>query len=290
MIQDKPFKIVWGVWAVSIYMAVIAAIVYYFNVRNQSVTTHFVKKNEHRIQVALSAPKTSKKNKKTIKTKKSSISHKNKRAPSKSIHRPKTKAKISPKNRQETKKKTIAKPKSTKKIRKEKVLKKKVAKKPERKIKQKKVKEQPRSKNTKQNLSSLFSKVKTPKKITHAPTSSVSKQNQTHKKLKSASQKITNSLKIQKSSDSGIENKYLAKVEEKLKGWPAQAEYAGEKATVWLKINPSGYFEYKVITASNSQGFNDGLVAYLEQLKRFGFGPHKGNRPYELEVEFIATD
>ena len=125
MIQDKPFKIVWGVWAVGIYVAVIAAIVYYFNVRNQSVTTHFVKKNEHRIQVALSAPKTSKKNKKTIKTKKSSISHKNKRAPSKPIHRPKTKAKVSPKNRQETKKKTIAKPKSTKKIRKEKVFKKK---------------------------------------------------------------------------------------------------------------------------------------------------------------------
>ncbi len=89
---------------------------------------------------------------------------------------------------------------------------------------------------------------------------------------------------------SGIENAYLAMIEEKLKGWPAQSEYAGEKAKVWIKVEPNGRFIFKVITASGSEAFNSGLVAYLKQLQSIGFGHHKGNRAYELDVEFIATE
>ena len=101
---------------------------------------------------------------------------------------------------------------------------------------------------------------------------------------------VSDSLKIQKKSDSGIENAYLAMIEEKLKGWPAQSEYAGEKAKVWIKVEPSGIFRFKVITASGNEAFNSGLIVYLEQLQKIGFGPHKGNRPYELDVEFIANE
>ena len=36
--------------------------------------------------------------------------------------------------------------------------------------------------------------------------------------------------------------------------------------------------------------FNIGLEEYLKQLQRFGFGPHKGGRVYEINVEFIATE
>ena len=32
------------------------------------------------------------------------------------------------------------------------------------------------------------------------------------------------------------------------------------------------------------------LEEYLKQLQRFGFGPHKGGRVYEIDVEFIATE
>ena len=106
----------------------------------------------------------------------------------------------------------------------------------------------------------------------------------------SASELVSNSLKIQEKSDSGIENAYLAMIEEKLKGWPAQSEYAGEKAKVWIKVEPSGIFRFKVISASGNDAFNSGLIAYLKQLQKIGFGPHKGNRPYELDVEFIATE
>ena len=106
----------------------------------------------------------------------------------------------------------------------------------------------------------------------------------------SASKILSDSLKVQKHSDRGLENAYFALIEEKLKGWPAQSEYAGEMAKVWLKVKPSGHFIFKVVTASANEDFNIGLVAYLKQLQGLGFGPHKGNRPYELDVEFIATD
>ena len=79
-------------------------------------------------------------------------------------------------------------------------------------------------------------------------------------------------------------------MEEKLKDWPAQSEYAGEEAKVWLKIKPNGHFTFKVLTASSSSHFNEGLIAYLKQLQRFGFGKHKGNRAYEINVEFVASE
>ena len=101
---------------------------------------------------------------------------------------------------------------------------------------------------------------------------------------------VSNSLKVQKKSDSGIENAYLAMIEEKLKGWPAQSEYAGEKARVWIKVEPSGTYRFKVISASGNDAFNSGLILYLKQLQKIGFGPHKGKKPYELDVEFIAKE
>jgi protein TonB len=45
-----------------------------------------------------------------------------------------------------------------------------------------------------------------------------------------------------------------------------------------------------VVSASGNDAFNSGLIAYLKQLQKIGFGPHKGNRPYELDVEFIANE
>ncbi len=58
----------------------------------------------------------------------------------------------------------------------------------------------------------------------------------------SASDLVSDSLKIQKNSDSGVENAYFAQIEEKLKGWPAQSEYAGEMAKVSIVVEPSRRF------------------------------------------------
>jgi protein TonB len=95
---------------------------------------------------------------------------------------------------------------------------------------------------------------------------------------------------VQKRSDSGVENAYLAKVQDMLEDWPAQSDYAGEKVKVILFIKPSGLFEFKLQTISSNKAFNSGLVAYLEQLQSIGFGHHKGKRTYEFGAEFIAND
>ncbi|HIP28446.1 MAG TPA: hypothetical protein EYG82_04655, partial [Sulfurovum sp.] len=111
-----------------------------------------------------------------------------------------------------------------------------------------------------------------------------------YKPKKSASELFNDSIKVQKPSDRGIENAYLAKVEEKLNGWPAQSEYAGEKAKVILTIQTNGRFTFKVVTESANPDFNEGLIAYLKQLQKFGFGPHNGGRAYSIDVEFLATE
>jgi len=265
MMKKSP-KLISGVLAFAVYFTLIGLLLFYFNTREAKKFVHYVKKDEHRIQVALSDPK----KKPKVKPK-----HKPKSKP-KPKQKPKIKPKVKPKPKKEVKKKII----------KEKITKKIIKKRDENLTKPKKKK-----------TLDLFANVKTSKKkniieVTDEPVKTAPKNDliKISDRPKSASERISSSLKIRKSSDSGIENAYFAKIEEKLKGWPAQSEYAGEMAKVWFKVQPSGSFEFKVITASNNEAFNTGLIAYLKQLQRLGFGRHKGERAYELDVEFIATE
>jgi len=124
----------------------------------------------------------------------------------------------------------------------------------------------------------LFSKVKIPqKKERKKGGASGTKKSQQHSIKKRA-------------KEQGIENAYLAKVERLLKGWPAQANFAGQEIDVWLKIYPSGNFEYKVLKLSRNPDFNHELINYLRQLQGIGFGPHRRARPYEIEVRFVAHE
>ena len=263
----KASKYIPGVLAIGVYFLVIGLLIFYFNTRNEEKSKRYVKKDEHRIQVALSAPKKSEKPK--VVKKKPKVQPKKK---------PKAKPKVKPKPKKVVKKKVI----------KEKIVKKK-------KIVKKDVnKTKPKKKNSAKNL---FANVKAPKKknlikvsdkpIKTKPKSTLIKVTD---KPKSASQRISSSLKNQKSSDSGVENAYLAKVQSMLEGWPAQSEYAGEKVKVILYINPTGFFEFKLKTVSNNQDFNIGLTEYLRQLQDIGFGRHKGERTYQFEAEFIAKE
>jgi protein TonB len=259
MMQIMPRKLIPGVMAVGIYFFVIILLVVYFNSKEHDKAKSYVKKDEHRIQVGLSSPSKIKKTKDT-----------------------KKKQKVKPKKKAVKKKvvkKQQAKPKkSTQK----KVIKEKIVKKVKPKVK------------PKNNTKDLFAKVNAPKnknliQVTEKPIITKPKHNILKTTdAKTASQRINESLKEQKSTKSGVESAYLAKVQSMLEGWPAQSEYAGEKVKVILYINQNGFFEFKITSASSNVDFNDGLTEYLEQLQEFGFGRHNGGRTYKFEAEFVA--
>ena len=257
---NKSSTFISGVLAVGIYIAFIVVLIIYFNTRDVQKPIHFVKKNEDRIRISMASPKDipNKQKKKTVKKKEK------------------------PKPKKIVKKETVKKKKTVKK----KVLKEKVVKKP-KKVKKLDINTTRPKKVNKPK--SLFDNVKTKKQPSKPKKKKVEKQIATKPKV-SASELFNDSIKVQKPSDRGIENAYLAMVEEKLNGWPAQSEYAGEKAKVLLKIQTNGSFTFKVITGSSNPDFNIGLEEYLKQLQRFGFGPHKGGRVYKIDVEFIATE
>ena len=264
MMDSKSFRVIPGVLAVGIYLLVVGLLLLYFNAKSEEKSKRYVKKDEHRIQVALSSSSSPLKKKEKVKAKKKL-----------------------PKKKKAVKKKKAAPKKHTKKrVIKEKIVKKK-------RVKKRDVnKTKPKKRN---NMKDLFANVKAPKKKNLIQVSSKHLKTKPKKNLikvtddkKSASSRINRSLKDQKSSSKGVESAYLARVQSMLEGWPAQSEYAGEKVKVILFIRPSGFFDFKIKSASRNHDFNRGLSEYLEQLQEFGFGPHKGERTYNFEAEFIA--
>ena len=169
------------------------------------------------------------------------------------------------KNIKKKRKKIIKKKKVKKKIIKKKIIKKKVIIKKST-IKRKKSRDKNSTKkHIKHSAKSLFDKIKVK-----------------NKKSKDTQKKID--------KDNGIKNAYFASIEEKLKDWPTQSNYAGERAVVWMKIETSGDFIFKIKSASANIEFNEGLKNYLKQLQRIGLGRHKGGRAYTINIEFIATN
>ena len=264
MMNNKSSTFISGVLAFGVYFVLLTTLLFYFNMREENKPIHYVKKNEDRIRVSMASPKSESK-KQTKKVVKKQVP---KKVQKKKVVKEKPKKKV-------VKKEVVKKKVIPKKVVKKKVIKEKVV---------KKVKPPKKKKETKPK--DLFANVtankKPEKKRVYKPKDS--------KPKVSASELFNNSIKVQKPSDRGIEIAYLAKVEEKLNGWPAQSEYAGEKAKVSLKIQTNGKFTFKVITGSSNPDFNEGLIAYLKQLQRFGFGSHKGGRSYAIDVEFVATE
>jgi len=253
---NKYLTYISGVLAVGIYISLIGVLVFYFNTHEQSKPKHFVKKNEERIRISISTP--------------TDLSTK---TPNQSVKKHETSKSV----KKVVKKESVKKEKTVKK----KVIKEKVVKKP---IEAQKKEPKPKTVKKINKPKSLFDNVKTKKQRTE-PKKVIKK-----KDIPKKSNISTNTHKEQTHTDRGIENAYLAGIEEKLKGWPAQSEYAGEEAKVWFKIETSGKFIFKVVTRSGNIDFNDGLVTYLKQLQNFGFGKHSGARAYEIDVKFVATE
>ena len=265
--KQTLLRYIWGVVAVGLYLLLIGLLIFYFNHKETHEKKRYVKKDEHRIQVALSSNE-----KKKIPKKKP--------APSKPKPKPKPKKKPKPA--------PVKKPKpKTKKVIKEKVVK---------KVPKKRDQNLTKPKRQRKKARDLFKNVKTSKKplikVSDKPVVSKPKKQlfKMTEKRPSASDHIKRSLKQQKQMDSGVENAYLARVQEMLEGWPAQSDFAGEKVKVHLKIDPTGHFEFIIKRKSANPAFNRALTDYLRQLQEFGFGPHKGSRTYLFEAEFIAKE
>ncbi len=126
---------------------------------------------------------------------------------------------------------------------------------------------------------SLFSKVKTePKKIESAQKTKTDK----------GSTKGTSSVKNNKKADKGIENKYLANVQDKLYGWPAQSNFAGAVIVIGLSIHPNGSFEYEILQPSGNPEFNRVIKQYLKRLSSTGFGNTPSGKSYKFKVDIKA--
>ncbi len=260
--KQHILRIVWGAVSVTLYLLLVFLLFFYFNHRNQESKKHYVKKDEHRIQVAIAAA-------------------------SPKVPAPKKKKAVKPKPKPAPKKK--AKAKKKRETKKKRVLKEKVTK--------KRVKKRDRNvTRPKKQTKDLFAQIKAKKKplirVTDKPVVSTPK-----KKLfemveakPSANRRPNRSLKQQKQYESGVEDAYLAHVQEMLEGWPAQSDFAGEKVKVHLKIDPTGHFEFVIKRRSQNPAFNRALSDYLIQLQEFGFGPHKGSRTYLFEAEFVAKE
>jgi len=121
-------------------------------------------------------------------------------------------------------------------------------------------------------------------------TKKATKSKSSKKIAKTAAQRVRESLKKRDDSDRGVENAYIASVQERLRGWPAQSNFAGEQISVQIRIHPDGSFEFKVQRLSNNSQFNDALITYLKQLQSIGLDPQSYGNPYEIDVKFTATE
>jgi len=161
-----------------------------------------------------------------------------------------------------------------------------------KKIKKEKIVKIPKRKHKKHIKKTVSKKINRPKNLfanigsntKHKPKKTVDTSSR-----KSANELFSSVAKIEKKSSNGVKNSYISSIEEKLKGWPAQRSYAGEKAKVWFRVEKDGSFIFKIISGSSNEDFNLDLVAYLKQLQNIGFIPHERNRAYTLNVEFVAT-
>ena len=262
--REKSTIFIAGIASIAIYIGMVVLLSHYFNDYKKKKNVHYVQKSEEAMVVTLATPKSLHQPSVTPKT----------------LSKPKPKPKIS-------KSKSKPKQQEHKKILKEKIVPKKSLKKVEQNLT--KVKKRERPKNLFASVSS-HNKPKLNMIITDKPIAPKKSNLIQLFDTPSAQSLVAQSLNQKQNRQSGVEESYLAKVQNLLEGWPAQSDYAGEKVKVMLFIEPTGFFEFKLTSISNNPRFNRGLERYLEQLQEFGFGQHKGERTYRFEAEFIAKE
>jgi len=255
----SPLKLKSLLLAFATYFVLIIAIILGLYQHKEPIKAkNYTAKKSDAIEVSLGAPVASKTP--TLEKKKQNSAKKLQKKQEKKRKKPIKKVRNTPKKPIKKPKKVVRKsPKKSKK--KKKIVKKKVIKKAQKTQKVKKA-----------NTNKLFKSI-----------------GQIKNNKPSQSQK-GNSGKAQtkRNQSKGIENRYFAKIQNTLRGWPAQSNFAGEKIRVELIVYQSGLFDYKILYKSLNPEFNEALKNYLEQLRRVGFGMHSNPKPYKIIVEFIA--
>ena len=259
----------WGLLAVAVYAAIVGIMLAYFDYKRHNRPKRYVQKNDDAIRVALAAPS-------------SSVAAQPLKRPHTSRRKPKKAATPKSQSVRKTKPtrsaKTHTKRKSPSKVRKN------VVKRDTNRTRRR------RQKSAKELFASLPSA-----KRPHITVSSKPLPPKTARQLftmvdAKPRKDAQHSLKKQRRKERGVEDAYLAKVQRMLEDWPSQSDFAGERVKVYLKIRPSGYFEFEFKQKADNPAFNEALRAYLEQLQTIGFGPHKGKRTYLFEAEFVAKE
>ena len=249
-------KLTSGLIAVGVYLGVLGLVFYYFGYHTSPPSKHYVTHSDKAIAVSLQT---------------SNVHPK----PRKATPKPKPKSKTSPK------------PKHTK-------PKPMVTKKPEKVAPKPKPKPKPKKTPKKIKPKSLFSHVKTAQKSKPKPKPKATSIKpakvtaQARQKSSDKSKISRDALRKQKEHDKGIENRYLAGVQDKLYGWPPQSNFAGARITIGLTIHPDGHFDYVVLTPSSNPDFGRTIRRYLTQLKSIGFDPTPKGKTYEFKVEIVA--
>jgi len=268
-----------AVAAICIYLLTLFSLIYYFNHHESDEAKNYVKKDQKKISVSLNSPQPK-------------VEPKPKEQPKPKKEEPKPK-KETPKVVKKEIQKPIAKPKDIN-VTKPKEIKKVVPKKEEPKPK----KEEPKPKKETPKVAStndLFKDVKTDKKPEKKqdtkPDIKVSGPKEVKQEpKKSAMDRLNEAQEIEEDAQSGIEDAYIAKVNELLYQWGEQGEFKGETANVELVIKPTGDFTFRLKRASNNQAFNEGLIQYLESLQKVGLGAHSVPRSLVIDVDFIAKE
>jgi hypothetical protein len=155
-------------------------------------------------------------------------------------------------------------------------------------------------------IASLFEGIKVdeptdsrPARLANAPKIKYKTASKEEKEKKEEAKKLIRDINFSKTaiemaSKSGGEGEidaYMSKLYRILySSWHPESFYAGSKAMVRLTISPDGSFRYRVLYPSDNQGFNEGLIEYLDTLQHSGLPSHDRGKPLVIDVEFKAKE
>ncbi len=134
----------------------------------------------------------------------------------------------------------------------------------------------------------LFAHVNPSRPAERPPKKAQKPPSQSTRSPKGTSRSDRRSIRQQNTRQKGIEDRYLARVQDRLYGWPTQPGFVGAKMTIGLNIRPDGRFTYEVLTPSADPEFNRTLERYLNALQAEGFGPVPTGRSYSFKVDIVA--
>ena len=101
-----------------------------------------------------------------------------------------------------------------------------------------------------------------------------------------ADTKTTTNTKSKSSTKEGESDEYYSKVRELLDQFVPTTREDNLKAVVLVIIDSSGKFDYRFVTYSLNNNFDDSLKAFLEEQKSIMYPKPKNNKTLKINVDF----